>query len=1662
MALALLFVRSPWGQNVIVNKATSYVSNKTGTVVAIERLFVTFSGNLFLEGLYLEDEQGDTLVYSRSLETGVAVWPLIRQGDIDITKIEWEGLRANVKRDSISQEFNFQFLIDAFIDPNTEVKADENNDVAADTTSTQIVLGPISVTDISLSYDDQVMGIVTTAKWQNLELDFDVFDLDRMNFSIDHFAFSGAAVDYFQYKPFEPSEDQPDSEMAMPLIVLENFELGDISIRYQSLPDGMLAEVKLGEVLLSLPEADLHANRIMLESFVLRDSDISLTIETTVEAIDSLPQETAGFSWPDWIVEVGSIQLENNRIAYFTSNDPQPVSGFDPDALVIEQFDLGAHSIFLKDQRAGAVVDHVRFTERSGFALEEVYLKLTADDQQLNVSDFQIRTSGSALEAKLTLNYPSLTALMEDPMTAGFELNLLGMETDLSDALIFSPELAQMDYFGELRRNGISASGTISGNVDEVEIRNLTVNYGRNTALVSQSAMIRNPLDMDRLYVNIPEIVFSSQRNALQPLVSDLGYQLPETIKLELSALGSMQDMLAKLDLTTPDGIMGLDAKVKKDSIYRFETRLGLVDLEVGKFLDLPQLAPVTMYADLMGIGSNLDNLNANLAVRFDQLEWDDYDYSPLRIDIDAEDQLAKIRAGFVDTNLDFELFVDASLDTLNPEYVMHLDLNRLRTRNLGLTAQDIVARMKVDGTLVGEFDDFKTEVSIEEGSLFLEGASYPLGRVVLQAELAPEMASMKISSDFLNGSFISNASVEDLTASVQEYFARLVEDQEIESGTGKPLIAKANFIFNPTPVIDQLLVNQLDELDTVSLDFEYLSNPANLSGRLFIPSARYGAVEIDTLLLSFLGDEDHVDFQFGFNSLVAGPVDMTNTNISGVFENKELDIIFNSENGDRELVNLETRFRWDGDSLFMHVFPENLVLNGQSWEIPQTNRLIYYPGLFAARDFSLSRNNQRVSLSSNFETVAPEHFGISFEDFNLLTLTEFINPETPILKGIINGDFVMENPFGAIGLDADLNIRNMELMDIPLGTLSLLAAASTLNEYDFMLTLREGDIHADLGGSFLADSISSNLDLNLNIKSLQSGLLEKVAGDMIGDTRGYLSGSIKVDGTVQEPVYNGELRFHDAAFLIRDLNTRFAFPDEVIRINNDAIVFRDFTIRDENSNNFQVNGRIITEDITDINLDLRMRGENFQVLNSTREDNDLYFGKANINMNMDVTGSVFLPDINVRLRVNRGTDITFIVPEDQLELIERTGVVLMVNHQDPFDIMYKRNGESEATGVQGFDVRAQLLIDPQAVFNVIVDERTGDNLRIQGEADLNMLMDPNGNISLSGKYEVKSGHYELNLFGLVNRRFEMAEGSTVNWNGDPMDASLDFTAIYNVKTSPGELMQAQVSGTDTETRAQYRQALPFLVYLNIDGELLSPVISFELDMPEQERGALGGSVYSMIQQVNEQEDEVTKQVFSLLVLNQFFPMLGNDGSSGGTVNIARSSVSQLLSTQMNALSDRLFGGSGFSVDFDLDSYTAFESGAAEDRTQLNVAARQRLMDDRIIISVGGQVDVEGSPNQQQPNQGDNLFGDVSVEYLIDTEGQWRARAYRRNTFESVIDGQLIVTGLAFIFNKEFNAFRELWRSAAVRRQERRDSRGNQDSDEFDSPDINPLPKEEE
>jgi translocation and assembly module TamB len=101
------------------------------------------------------------------------------------------------------------------------------------------------------------------------------------------------------------------------------------------------------------------------------------------------------------------------------------------------------------------------------------------------------------------------------------------------------------------------------------------------------------------------------------------------------------------------------------------------------------------------------------------------------------------------------------------------------------------------------------------------------------------------------------------------------------------------------------------------------------------------------------------------------------------------------------------------------------------------------------------------------------------------------------------------------------------------------------------------------------------------------------------------------------------------------------------------------------------------------------------------------------------------------------------------------------------------------------------------------------------------------------------------------------------------MEAELDITAIYSVRTSPEQLMRP-AGGTDQVRDERARRQLPFLVYLNLQGELMSPDISFELDMPPEHQDAFDGALMARINAINEDESERNKQVFALLILGNF------------------------------------------------------------------------------------------------------------------------------------------------------------------------------------------------
>jgi autotransporter translocation and assembly factor TamB len=436
--------------------------------------------------------------------------------------------------------------------------------------------------------------------------------------------------------------------------------------------------------------------------------------------------------------------------------------------------------------------------------------------------------------------------------------------------------------------------------------------------------------------------------------------------------------------------------------------------------------------------------------------------------------------------------------------------------------------------------------------------------------------------------------------------------------------------------------------------------------------------------------------------------------------------------------------------------------------EIKSANKFISF------KDFTLSRNQQELSIITSQNKENNEQLGINFTNFKLATFTSLLNPDESLFNGLLQGNLVIENPFGDSGMLADFTIESLEIVDVILGNLDLKASSQNRKKYDFDLSLKGGDADLDLNGDYITAESGAQLNLDLLLNKLNVKTIEGFTENIISESEGNLSGKVKISGTTTEPKYNGIFNFNNAGLVVNRLNTSFLLSEESIKVNNEGIYFETFTINDSNKNTFALDGKIGTETIINPTFDLKLTANNFQVINSSKEDNDLFYGKVKMNADLSVKGDLNIPKVTGNLKINEDSNFTVKIPESQVEVMEREGVVIFVNRKDP-DAIITRNEDDESRSaiLKGYDVNTVLTVDNNTVFNIIIDERTGDNFQVSGKGDFNFGIEPNGRVILSGRYDITKGHYEASLYNLVKRRFEISPGSLITWSGDPLDATL-------------------------------------------------------------------------------------------------------------------------------------------------------------------------------------------------------------------------------------------------------------------------------------------------
>ena len=577
-----------------------------------------------------------------------------------------------------------------------------------------------------------------------------------------------------------------------------------------------------------------------------------------------------------------------------------------------------------------------------------------------------------------------------------------------------------------------------------------------------------------------------------------------------------------------------------------------------------------------------------------------------------------------------------------------------------------------------------------------------------------------------------------------------------------------------------------------------------------------------------------------------------------------------------------------------------------------------------------------------------------------------------------------------------------------------------TGEQYAFRFTGEKMNIEADV--RLQSDVSGRSMEGSASLDSLDLHLFEPVLKQYLVTLEGRLSGKLSASGPLNNPSLEGLVTFHNTIFNPTALQTPFLMKDETARIRGRQLELDDLTLEDKRGNKAILKGSVNLEKTATSNFDLSLNAERFQMVDKPESQGDLYYGNVLLDMQGNVTGTFEEPVINLMTTFDQESGFTFIVPKSATPTGE--GVFRFVNDttgagQSPGDsVSVEQRMRAHSMNLE-IDASAELT--DRFTLSVITNPLSGETLEIRGNGNLGFQLNRGGTMGMTGRYTISEGHYELILFDIVKRNFQIEEGSTLSWSGEMLEAMANISAVYRVNTSVGEVLQYERFDPGEASSAA---PVPVEVVMNLNGPLLTPQIDFDLRTAE---AYSGGEIESVFSRLNRDESELNKQVFSLLLFNRF---MSGQAASGDPMtytfsNQSRQSVSALLSKQLDRFADRYI--KGVDLDVNIQSYETEMSEDVAARTDLNMDVSTDLFNDRLTLEVGGAMNVKETGSQEKNLEAGELAGDFRASYKLTPDGRYLLNIFNETDYEGELDGEVTKTGVSFIFQRDFVTFRDLF-----------------------------------
>lgn len=1296
------------------------------------------------------------------------------------------------------------------------------------------------------------------------------------------------------------------------------------------------------------------------------------------------------------LYRINRLEIKDSGLTY-DNRSQDSIAGFDYNHIGLSKLALMVDSVYYCAQRIEAIVRNASFAEKSGLTLTSLSSRIALDSLALHIPTLSIATPYSYAKGKMDIDFNAFDNDNPGKMDIDLKASLGNKDIVCAAASIMPKSLLQC-----LPGKPINIDVAMSGNMQKAHISKMDI-YWPTVLQMSANGFLGHITDTNHIYANINLKAETYHLNfitkALAPSLAQQ-IQIPYGVRIQshINAAGPRYN--ATLHMTEGKGTLQGQATLDTRSMT-YTAQMTARGLQTNHFVPSAGIGTVT--ASLSAHGSGTDMLSPQTRMQA-QANITQLDIAGMRIG--STQATINMAGGNIHINADGNnsLFNGQASFTgiangqrIRGTFVCNLDnadFNRMglteKPLSLGVCSHiDIDTNLKDHFSVLGNVGNIKLQAN--NNTYHPEDINMDILATRDTTHAVISSGDFRLDAD-ASGDY--NVLMRQANLITQE-IKRQTNERYIDQIRIRQLLPKARIFLNSgrNNAFSRFLKWNGYEVARMQVDVN--SSPEKgINGHFDADSLVAAKFLIDTVRVAITSDSIRTIYQAKISNNKQNP-DYTFTALlnGGIFDRGAYAAaqVFDADNKLGLRLGLAAAMQTDG--IRLHLYGDPPILGYKQFTANDDNYILFGNNQHISANLKLTASDgMGIQLYSDDDnTEAQQDLTLSLAKFDLQKVLSVI-PYTPNIEGMMNGDFHIVKTEKELSVSSAVSVDNMIYEKCPMGNLGsefVYMPKDDGSHYVDGMLFYNGDEVSTIQGTYKSEN-KGWIDATLGLQRLPMQLINGFIPDRLIGLRGYGDGTLSVHGQLSKPTVDGEVYLDSTYLFSEPYGVQMRFADDPVRIVGSRLLFENFEMFANNDAPLNISGNLDFSDLNNMMLNIRMRAENFKIIDAKENMRSEAYGKAFVNFYGMMNGPLDNLRMRGKLDVLGNTDMTYIMRDAELSTdTQLDELVHFTNFRDT-----TKTETVVRPAIRGLDMQLTMSVDESAHIMCMLNADHSNYISIIGGGDLRMAYNPTDNLTLSGRYTLYSGEMKYSLPIIPLKTFTIQDGSYIEFTGDPMNPQLHITATESIKTT--------VSEGSTSRAVDFDCGVKLTQTLNNLG------LEFIIDAPND---------MTISDQLKTLTTEGRSKVAVTMLASGMYLTDGN--TSQFTMNNA---LSSFLQNEINNVAGKAMRSIGLDLGMSIDN-TFTTSGM---HTDYNFKFSKRLWNNRLSVNVGGKVSTGSDIDMQQ---GDNnmFFNNVELEYRLDQNASKYLRVFYDNNKYDWLEGALGEYGVGFVWKRKLRHFRDIF-----------------------------------